>query len=172
MIPARLVADKVSVVALLGLYGIEVSDTSDTQIRCPWHADSTPSARVYMQGNCIVCFTCAKRFNSLDVFMHFESQKKGRPVRLREAIETLAERYGITSQANSVESSYARVRSALLADPVDDRDRLELEFIKLYQRTPRWWDNDTVLKQFVLLDSGMEPTMQWLSDVRKALSEA
>jgi hypothetical protein len=169
VIPADVVAEKSPIVDLLSHYGIEVSDTSDTQIRCPWHADTTPSARVYVASNVIVCFTCARRYNSLDVYMHFEGQRLHREVRLPEALQALSDRYSILTHTQSVEASYARVKSALRESPVDDRQALELQFIKMYQATPEWWANEHVLKQLMLLDAGMRPSVEWLTEVRKLL---
>lgn len=51
-------SDGVSIFAVLDYLQVETRGQGTQQIRCPVHADRTPSARVYAEDNTVHCFTC------------------------------------------------------------------------------------------------------------------
>ena len=51
--------ERVSIFAVFERMGVDVTPETQ-QMRCPFHPDRTPSARVYADQNTLYCFTCQK----------------------------------------------------------------------------------------------------------------
>lgn len=66
------VREKVTIFEVLERMGVDIAPETQ-QMRCPFHADRSPSARVYAEQNKIYCFTCQKSWDVIDaVAEHFK----------------------------------------------------------------------------------------------------
>lgn len=64
--------EHVTIFDLFERMGVEVTPETQ-QMRCPFHPDSNPSARVYAEQNKIYCFTCQKGWDVIDAAMeHYQ----------------------------------------------------------------------------------------------------
>jgi DNA primase len=59
------------------------------QIKCPFHVDSTPSARIYADNNRVFCFTCGKGWDPI------EAARDLLGVGFPEAVEWLEQQFGL-----------------------------------------------------------------------------
>jgi hypothetical protein len=57
--------EHVTIFDLFDRMGLDVTPETQ-QMRCPFHTDSNPSARVYAEQNKIYCFTCQRSWDVID----------------------------------------------------------------------------------------------------------
>lgn len=62
-----MVVSHITIFDVLEYYGVELVGHTTQQVRCPVHADRSPSARAYGDGNKIYCFKCAKLWDVISL---------------------------------------------------------------------------------------------------------
>lgn len=105
----------VPILEVLRVLGVRLSGEGTQQIRCPFHEDRSPSARVYVADgeDHVHCFTCAKSWDSTALI----AQKLGLP--LEAALEWLEHRFTVPPVSAQIDQ---RVRMQLrlpLQAPLD-----------------------------------------------------
>lgn len=88
----------VTIFEVLAHFGIVLEEATQ-QIRCPFHEDRSPSARVYADQNKVYCFTCSKQWDVIDA----AQTKLG--VSLGEAMTWLEQQFGVPGVLQTLTST-------------------------------------------------------------------
>lgn len=117
---------QVSIFDALRAIGHEVREGKTQQIRCPIHADRTPSARVYADENKVYCFTCAKRWDAIDLVR----LKYG--LTFETAVEWLERNFQLPPASANVQAVVrAQLKKPPMPDPEPTFKMVEAELIRV-----------------------------------------
>lgn len=99
----EVIRERVTIFEIFERMGIDVPNETH-QMRCPFHNDHSPSARVYAEQNKIYCFTCQKSWDVIDAVVdHFK-------LSFADALTWLEQEFGIGGILPTLQGS---VRTAL-----------------------------------------------------------
>jgi len=92
--------------------GVRVERPETQQMKCPFHRDHSPSARVYAEQNVLYCFTCQKRWDVIQcVCDHFH-------LSFTDAVAWLEQEFGLGGVSPSLTGSIRMTLSAAPTPPV------------------------------------------------------
>ncbi len=90
--------------------GLQVTPETQ-QMRCPFHKDNTPSARVFADQNKVYCWTCQRGWDVLDAVMTYWN------LPFQEAITFVEDEFGVPG---GIQSLRGTIRSTLAAKATVD----------------------------------------------------
>lgn len=128
MIRAEKIKESIRLADALEFYGIEVNRAGFCA--CPFHAEKTPSMKVYPNDS-YYCFGCGAHGDVID----FVRQYFG--LSFRESMEKLAEDFNLSGE--SVHIAIKTARNAFLAKKERERRRKELERLTSEYRASTEW---------------------------------
>lgn len=103
------ILQNVKISEVLTLCGFDTHKRTGTfQILCPFHEDSSPSARVYGDTQKLYCYTCGKIWDSIGVVIDLQK------IPYHEALTWLEDHFGI----KPLESDLVTSVSSILKNPV------------------------------------------------------
>lgn len=138
-------------------YGLSVTRKGSRYfISCPWHSEKTPSAELYPDQNKGYCHACKKRFDSIDLWAHFNNCNNA------EAVKKLSDRLNNRPQQKK--------KIAATYDYVDAGGNHLFQAVRMapksfYQRRPDGrggWINNL---------QGIEPIPYRLPELMKAIEQ-
>lgn len=122
------IRDNLPIIQVASEYGLLITRQGNRHfISCPWHSEKTPSAELYPAQNKGFCHGCKQRFDSIDLWAHFNNCNN------TEAVKRLAERFESNQQQKK--------RIVATYDYVDGRGELLFQAVRMepkgfYQRRP------------------------------------
>lgn len=112
------VLDNVSIGDALRLVGVHVSgERFSRQIRCPFHDDERPSARVYPDTGTVYCFTCRKAWDVIGLVAQFNGCSRS------DAVEILVRVFGIEYSDDDYEARFQNMLQG--PEPEESRNGYE-----------------------------------------------
>lgn len=120
----RAIHDGVDIFSVFERMGVSVRPETQ-QMKCPFHLDHSPSARVYAEQNVLYCFTCQKRWDVIQcVCDHFH-------LSFSDAVAWLEQEFGLGGVSPSLAGS---IRMTLMATPKTPIDAIAATMAERFQQ--------------------------------------
>jgi hypothetical protein len=119
----------VTIFDVLREFGVEYPQEATQQVRCPFHEDRSPSARIYADQNKVFCFTEARSWDQIDAVETL--RQCNRP----DALTWLEQTFGVPGLTQTLQGV---IRSQLASRiPPDAKQTTELVETRLRQERQR-----------------------------------
>lgn len=162
-----IVDEQVDIYTVAASYGLDWAEATGkaSQVHCPMHNDSTPSARVYPDSNSGYCWTCQMAFGPSRLVASVEE------VGITRAAHMLAARFAVDITPDADLSEFKRMAEGWEAGrPSDTPEARRAAGLAVRAPGKTWAEVETLLPLWDALDAGSIKPGDWLDVLRSTPS--